>query len=122
MSKSTPWTSESLRKLGLDAFNKRLCAAQLEIILELVNGDKDVVACLPTGAGKTLTFWLPLLAAKEAGKKDPLAWVITPLNLLGKQNEEQLKAAGIRAISVTAKNATKATFAVREGIDRQMRK
>lgn len=71
------------------------------------------MACLPTGAGKTLTFWMPLLMAVEDGKKDAITFVVTPLNLLGKQNEEQPNSARLRAISITGKNATKATFEVR---------
>ena len=44
---------------------------------------KDVIICAPTGAGKTLSFWIPLLVALKDGL-DPMVIVVTPLNLLGK--------------------------------------
>jgi ATP-dependent helicase YprA (DUF1998 family) len=47
---------------------------------------KDVVVCAATGAGKTLTFWIPLLMAQANGLEDVVVIVIAPLNLLGKQN------------------------------------
>ncbi|KAH6893859.1 P-loop containing nucleoside triphosphate hydrolase protein [Coprinopsis sp. MPI-PUGE-AT-0042] len=106
---NSTWTTERIRELGMKAFSKRLCYSQIEIIKQL-SCKKDVIACLPTGAGKTLTFWMPLLMALEEGKKDSLTFVVTPLNILGKQNEEQLNSAGLRAISVTGKNASKETF------------
>jgi len=62
---------------------------------------KDVVACAPTGAGKTLTFWIPVLMALEEGK-DKMSIVVTPLNLLGKQNQEALDKAGIKGIAITS--------------------
>ncbi|KAF6764720.1 P-loop containing nucleoside triphosphate hydrolase protein [Ephemerocybe angulata] len=109
MPSKPPWTTSRIRELAERYFNKRLCAAQVEVIKKLAE-KKDVIACLPTGAGKTLTFWMPVLMAKEDGLPRKLTFVVTPLNLLGKQNKEQLIAAGIRATCVTAENATKATF------------
>ncbi|TFK16477.1 hypothetical protein FA15DRAFT_607232 [Coprinopsis marcescibilis] len=82
--------------------------AQVEIIQKLVQG-KDIVACLPTGAGKTLTFWMPVLMAIQDGHEKGMTFVVTPLNLLGRQNEDQLNKAGIAAISVSAENATEET-------------
>ena len=73
---------------------------------------KDVVGCAPTGAGKTLSFWIPLLMALEDGK-DKMSIVVTPLNLLGKQNEKVLHDAGLPAIAVSKENATNKTFQVR---------
>ena len=72
---------------------------------------KDVIACAPTGAGKTLTFWIPILMALEDGE-DKMSIVVTPLNLLGKQNKEALDAAGINGIAVSRHNATPETFKV----------
>jgi superfamily II DNA helicase RecQ len=72
---------------------------------------KDVVACAATGAGKTLSFWIPLLMALEGGH-DKMTIVVTPLNLLGKQNVKDLEKAGLSAIAVSSKNASPDTFEV----------
>jgi len=42
-----------------------------------------------TGAGKTLSFWIALLIVLEEGE-DKMIFIVTPLNLLGKQNVEML--------------------------------
>ena len=36
-------------------------------------------ACAPTGAGKTLTFWIPILMALEEGE-DKMSIVVTPVS------------------------------------------
>ena len=46
-----------------------------------------------TGMGETLTFWMPLFL--PAGH---IQIVITPLNLLARQNVEILEKAGMRSI------------------------
>ena len=45
-----------------------------------------------TGAGKTLTFWMPLLFDKGS-----IQVVVTPLNILGDLNINDLKARGCLA-------------------------
>ncbi|KAF7432533.1 hypothetical protein PC9H_004474 [Pleurotus ostreatus] len=64
---------------------------------------KDVVACAPTGSGKTLSFWIPLIMAQADGLKKIMI-VVTPLNLLGQQNVNELALAHIRAVSVNSEN------------------
>ncbi|EPS96958.1 hypothetical protein FOMPIDRAFT_34024, partial [Fomitopsis schrenkii] len=61
------------------------CRWQARSTQDILRGDKDVIAIAPTGAGKTLTFWMPLLF-----KPDGIQLVVTPLNLLGTQNEGDL--------------------------------
>ncbi|KAG6914774.1 hypothetical protein DXG01_015419 [Tephrocybe rancida] len=61
------------------------------------------------GAGKTLSFWIPLLMALEDGF-DKMMFVVTPVNLLGKQNKALLEKAGLSAIAVSSKNANVQTF------------
>lgn len=82
------WTIKEIRDLVQRVFKKRPCWFQIKVALVLHAG-KDVVACAPTGAGKTLSFWIPLLMALEEGK-DKMTFVVTPLNLLGKQNVDSL--------------------------------
>ena len=59
---------------------------QIHVVQALLKNNKDVVSILATGSGpKSLTFWMPLLFIPEA-----VQIVITPLNILGKQNVETL--------------------------------
>ena len=51
--------------------------------------------------GKTLMFWMPLLFRP----KGSIQIIVTPLNILGKQNIDQLQNAGFRgANTATAEN------------------
>ena len=103
-------TAKYIRELVDAKFGKRACWFQIQIALNLHAG-KDVVGCAPTGAGKTLSFWIPLLIALAEGK-DKLMFVVTPLNVLGKQNESILREAGLPAVAVSAENANEETFNV----------
>ena len=73
---------------------------------------KDIVGISPTGSGKTLSFWIPLLMAHADGHLDKMSFVVTPLNLLGKQNERELNAAALPAVAVSGENANEQTFKV----------
>jgi superfamily II DNA helicase RecQ len=61
-----------------------------------------------TGMGKTLTFWMPLCFF-PAGH---IQVVVTPFNLLGRQNVELLEKAGMMAIFIGADMATSEDFLV----------
>ena len=71
---------------GYDSFRP----LQSEIMAATMSG-RDVVAILPTGAGKSLTFQLPALA------EDGLTLVISPLIALMKDQVDSLTASGIPA-------------------------
>jgi superfamily II DNA helicase RecQ len=58
--------------------------------------------------GKTLTFWMPLLFRP----KGSVQLIVTPLNILGKQNVDQLKKAGFDGIFIGADTATAENFRV----------
>jgi hypothetical protein len=58
--------------------------------------------------GKTLTFWILLLFFPACH----IQVVITPLNLLGRQNVELLEKAGMKAIFIGADMATSKNFLV----------
>lgn len=88
-------------------FGIRPCLWQVKVAQALLKGDKDVLCTAGTGMGKTLGFWIPLLFRPES-----MQIVITPLNLLGRQNTLSLAKAGIKAISIDAETATSANFAV----------
>ncbi|KAF9457008.1 hypothetical protein BDZ94DRAFT_1344115, partial [Collybia nuda] len=43
-------------------------------------------------------------------RKESMIFVVTPLNLLGKQNVKELEKAGLCAITISCQNATPDTF------------
>jgi superfamily II DNA helicase RecQ len=97
------WSIQEIHDLVEKQFNKRPCWYQIKVALALRAG-KDVITCAATGAGKTLSFWIALLMAMEEGE-EKMIFVVTPLNLLGKQNVDSLGQAGLRAIAVSSENA-----------------
>ena len=110
MPPSREWTIPEIRDLVEKRFNKRPCWYQIKVALALRAG-KDVVTCAATGAGKTLSFWIALLMAIEKGE-DKMIIVVTPLNLLGKQNVNSLDQAGLCAIAVSSENANATVYKV----------
>ena len=107
---SREWTIKEIRDLVEKRFNKRPCWYQIKAALALHAG-KDVITCAATGAGKTLSFWIALLMAMEEGE-DKMIIVVTPLNLLGKQNVDSLCQAGLCAIAVSSENANATVYKV----------
>jgi len=83
------------------------CLWQIKVTETLLQGGKDVICIAGTGMGKTLTFWMPLLF-----RSGGVQIVVTPLNLLGKQNVASLAKAGIRAIAISSETAIPANFQV----------
>ena len=104
------WLIKDIRDLVQSKFGKRACWFQVKVAQALYAA-KDVVACAPTGAGKTLSFWIPLLMALEEGQ-EKMSIVVTPLNLLGQQNKTSLDKAGLPAIAVNKDNANAQTWKV----------
>ncbi|PCH39772.1 nucleoside triphosphate hydrolase protein [Wolfiporia cocos MD-104 SS10] len=103
------WTIERIRGLIQLKLNKCACLFQIHVALELYKKRNDVVAVAATGFSKTLSFWIPLLMALDDGK-DIFIIIVTPLNLLGKQNVNMLRSASIPSIAVNATNANSETF------------
>ena len=106
------WTVKEICDLTKEVTGKRPCWFQVKVARAVYKG-KDVVACAPTGAGKTLSFWIPLLMALKDGL-DPMVQVVvvTPLNLLGKQNVDSLEKMNLAAVAVDSQNASPETFRV----------
>ncbi|KAG2740214.1 hypothetical protein P692DRAFT_20753646, partial [Suillus brevipes Sb2] len=77
-----------------EKFSVKPCLWQLKVAQTLLKGDQDVICMTGTGMGKTLGFWLPLLF-RDGG----IQIIVTPLNMLGKQNAASLAKAGICGIS-----------------------
>ncbi|KAI6002189.1 P-loop containing nucleoside triphosphate hydrolase protein [Pisolithus orientalis] len=88
-----------------EVFGIQPCQWQLQVVEAIMKGGCNVLCIAGTGMGKTLTFWMPLLFL-PAG----IQIIITPLNLLGKQNVMSLVKAGIQAISISSEMATPANF------------
>ena len=65
-----------------------------EEIIRSVMQDKDTLALMPTGGGKSITFQVPALA------RDGLCLVVTPLISLMQDQVDNLKAKNIRAVAI----------------------
>jgi len=104
------WSISKIKDLVEQKFRMWPCWFQVKIAMALYKG-KDVIGIAPTRAGKTLSFWIPLLMALEDGKKQ-MTLIVIPLNLLGKQNEQDLAKMGLSAIAISQENATEGTFKV----------
>ncbi|KAG1793785.1 hypothetical protein EV424DRAFT_1335765, partial [Suillus variegatus] len=63
---------------------------------------KDVVTISPTGSGKTLTFWIPLLLNVGG-----VIIIVTPLNILGEKNQKEAEALGFSAINLCKESTIK---------------
>ncbi|KIK79867.1 hypothetical protein PAXRUDRAFT_160112, partial [Paxillus rubicundulus Ve08.2h10] len=88
-------------------FGIKPCLWQVKVAQALLKGDKDVLCTAGTGMGKTLGFWIPLLFRLES-----IQIVVTPLNMLGRQNASALAKAGIKAIAISSETATPTNFTV----------
>ena len=77
------------RYWGYDSFRP----VQKEVVESALSG-RDTLAILPTGGGKSICFQVPAMM------KDGLALVVTPLIALMKDQVQNLKARGIKAIAI----------------------
>ena len=89
LSQRGPTLSE-IRQCTQQVFGIRPCLWQLKVTEALLMGDKDILCMAGTGMGKTLGFWMPLLFRPSS-----IQIVVTPLNMLGRQNAASLAKAGI---------------------------
>ena len=98
---------EEIHRKTFEAFGFYPCLWQIRVVEAILKHDRDVISIAATGSGKTLTFWMPLLCHKGG-----IQMVVTPLNLLGTLNVDDLVSKGFTAIAISAENATKKNFKV----------
>lgn len=91
---------------GYDAFRGK----QLDVIENVVAG-KNVLAVMPTGAGKSLCFQVPGLM------RDGLTIVVSPLISLMQNQVEALKIAGVLAETINSNNTQEQSRDVWQKID-----
>ena len=85
-------------KLGFRACIFQLQSSSLQLL------GKNVFTFAPTGAGKTLTFWIPLLFNDNG-----IQILVTPLNLLGDKNVREItELLSISSVNVTAQTVEEA--------------
>ncbi|TBU23213.1 P-loop containing nucleoside triphosphate hydrolase protein, partial [Dichomitus squalens] len=104
MASELPDVSE-IRARTLEKLGRRPCLWQCDVARALLKGDRDIVCISGTGSGKTLTFWMPLLF-----RPDGIQVIITPLNLLGIQNQYELASLKIPAIALSGESASLDNF------------
>ncbi|KAF9467976.1 P-loop containing nucleoside triphosphate hydrolase protein [Collybia nuda] len=102
------WSIKEIRDLVEEQFNKCPCWYQIKVALAL-HARNNVVGCAATGAGKTLSFWIALLMALK-DREEKMIFVVTPLNLLGKQNITALDKAGLKSIAVSSENVNATVY------------
>jgi superfamily II DNA helicase RecQ len=96
----------AMREAVKERFGFFPCTWQLKAALTQLER-KDLVTLAPTGSGKTLTFWIPLLF-----NGDEIIIIVTPLIVLGEKNVNELSLVSIPAINLTRSSASDDTFKV----------
>ena len=99
-------TDSQIRQKTLEVLGRRPCDWQIRAVRAGLE-DKDIIMVSPTGSGKTLTFWIPLLF------KMGIMIVVSPLIILGEENVKELESMRINAIGISAETATSENFRVR---------
>jgi len=97
-----PWEApshEEIRQKTFEAFGFYPCLWQIRVVEAILKHDHDVISIAATGSGKTLTFWMPLLFHKGG-----IQMVVTPLNLLGTLNVDDLVSKGFTVITISARS------------------
>jgi superfamily II DNA helicase RecQ len=97
---------DEMREAVKERFGFFPCTWQLNAALTQLK-QNDLVTLAPTGSGKTLTFWIPLLF-----NEDGITIVVTPLIVLGEKNVSKLSLVSIPAINLTTSSASDKTFKV----------
>ena len=95
-----PDSDEEVQRYVEKVFGFKPCLWQIQVVRPILAGE-DVITIAPTGSGKSLTYWMPLLYIKHG-----ITVVVSPLKLLGTQFVEMLEDNRISAVSITVANMT----------------
>lgn len=104
------WNSnlvEECRTVCLSTLGVSPCLWQLRTAFAVLKGDKDVICVARTGAGKSMTFYIPLVVRKKG-----IIIVVVPLNALASEMASRLSALGLAAIAIVASTAKAHNFNV----------
>jgi superfamily II DNA helicase RecQ len=82
------------------------CIWQIKVVHKVLKGS-GIVMVVAMGSGKSFTYWMVLLYVKHG-----IVLLITLLKLLGKQFINVLAKNHLKAVLMTAANATNALFKV----------
>lgn len=83
------------------------CLWQIRVAFAILKGEKDVICVARTGAGKSLTFYLPLVVRMEG-----IIIIVVPLNALASEMASDLCSMGFAAIAITASTSSSKNFNV----------
>ena len=95
------------RRLCENFLGSSPCLWQIRVAFAILKGESDVICVARTGAGKSLTFYLPL-AIQTKG----IVIIVVPLNALASEMAATLSSGGISAIAITASNSSKRIYKV----------
>ncbi|KAG2144045.1 P-loop containing nucleoside triphosphate hydrolase protein [Suillus cothurnatus] len=105
---------ERIQQTAEQVFGYKPCLWQVKSALGQLE-QQDVITISATGSGKTLNFWLPLLFNGNG-----IMVLITPLNILGDKNYNELKEIGINGINLTMSTATEDAYREIESLKYQV--
>ena len=101
-----PESDEQVQREVEERTGTRPCIWQIKVVRKVLEGG-DIITIAATGSGKSLTYWMVLLYIKHG-----IVVLVTPLKLLGKQFVDVLAKNDLKAVSMTAVNATNELFKV----------
>ena len=80
-----PKSDEEVQRQVEEVFGFKPCLWQICVVRTVLAGE-DVITVAPTGSGKSLTYWIPLLYINHG-----ITVVVNPLKLLGTQFAQMLE-------------------------------
>ena len=95
------------RRLCENFLSTSPCLWQIRVAFAILKGESDVICVARTGAGKSLTFYIPL-AIQTKG----IVIIVVPLNALASEMAATLSSRGIPAIAITASNSSRGNYKV----------
>ena len=72
-----PESDKEVQRLVEEVFGFKPCLWQILIVCAILAGEDVITNIAPTGSGKSLTYWIPLLYIKHS-----ITVVISPLSLI----------------------------------------